>query len=144
MKVFHAINIFQGFHQKPCSLVLAYDVLKFFVYWPETKDFRTLTSAVFFICDFRKTGICPHFMLCFLAKPCKLLITTMLTVPENPSGVAGSLNYIWLKFFIKLMLSAPLYFLTQSTDFWYTGKDFDKYILIYDGRLHFFKYLYFL
>lgn len=80
-------------------------------------------------------------MSCFLAQPCNLLITTMLTVPENPSEVAGSLNYIWLKFFIKLILSALLYFLTQSTEFRYTGRDFDKYILMYGGRLYFFKYL---
>lgn len=80
-------------------------------------------------------------MLCFLDKPLKLVITTMLTVPENPSEVAGSLNYIGLKFFIKLILSGLLSFLTQSTDFWYTGKDFDKYILIYGGKLYFFTYL---
>lgn len=121
-----------GFHQ---------DVLKVCAYSLETKDFRTLTSAVAFICDFKKTWMCPHFMLYFLAKSCKLLITTMLTVPENPSEVAGSLSYIWLKFFIKLILSALLHFLTQSTDFWYTGKDFDKYILIYGGKLYFFTYL---
>lgn len=92
--------------------LLSWDTPFFFLINIKAKFSGLQHQMWFVLCDFKKTGTCPQLMLCFLVKPCKSLITTMLTVPENPSWVTGLLNGIWLKFWIKFILAPLLYFLS--------------------------------